>query len=139
MNHIFFMLYQLIHHPGILRNRLERCRERRLINGITGYLCGLFLLAMLAAGCATTKTPALQKTVWEDTSLLFRNNGGVAQELSPQEIVDAVISHGSQLATFRANMEMSVATPQLRGPVRCTGIILYQSPKNLRTVGSKFA
>ncbi len=108
------------------------------MNGSAGYLCGIFLFVTLSAGCATTKTLALQKTVWEDTSLLFRNNGGAAQTLSPQEVVDTVIASGSRLATFRANMEMSVTTPQLKGPVRCTGIILYQSPKNLRAVGSKF-
>lgn len=139
MHHILFMLYQITHQSNIPRCGRGRCREGRLFKGIAGYLRGFFLFAILAAGCATSKTPALQKTVWEDTSLLFRNNGGVAQELSPQEIVDTVISRGSQLATFRANAEMSVATPQLKGPVRCTGIILYQSPQNLRTVGSKFA
>ena len=117
----------------------SRNRGSRRINGVAWHLCGIFLLAMLAAGCATTGTPVLQKTVWEDASLLFRNNGGAAQALSPREVVDTVIARGSQLNTFRANMEMTVATPQLKGPVRCTGIILYQSPKNLRTVGSKLA
>ena len=139
MHHILFMLYQITHHPGIPCCRRSFFRESLLIKGIAGYLCGFFLFAILAAGCATSKTPPLQRSVWEDPFLLLRNTEGNAQELSPQEIVDAVISRGSQLTTFRANVEMSVATPQLKGPVRCTGLFLYQSPKNLRTVGSKFA
>lgn len=139
MYRILFMPYRIIHHPGILCYRRDRCREYRRINGIAGYLCGLFLFAILAAGCATSKTPPLQKTIWEGATILSENTEGVAQELLPQEIVDTVISRSSQLAAFRANVEMSVATPQLKGPVRCTGIIQYQSPQNLRIVGSKFA
>lgn len=139
MRHIFSIPRQIINYSNILCCRRDRCREYRRINGIAGYLCVLFLFAILAAGCATSKTPPLQKTVWEDASILSRNTEGVAQELLPQEIVDTVASRSSQLAAFRANVEMYVATPQLKGPVRCTGIIQYQSPQNLRIVGSKFA
>ena len=85
------------------------------------------------------KPPALQKPIWEDTSAILRNIQGKPQNLSLQQIRDAIISNSSKLTTFRANIAMTLTAPDLKGPVRCTGLILYQNPKSLRAMGSKFA
>uniref|UniRef100_UPI004026657B hypothetical protein n=1 Tax=Candidatus Wunengus sp. YC61 TaxID=3367698 RepID=UPI004026657B len=81
----------------------------------------------------------MQKPIWEDTAAILRNIQGKPQNLSLQQIRDAIISNGSRLTTFRANIAMTLTAPDLKGPVRCTGLILYQNPKSLRAMGSKFA
>ncbi|MEP9410519.1 MAG: hypothetical protein HRF42_03815 [Candidatus Brocadia sp.] len=98
-----------------------------------------FLFVILSYGCATYKTSALQRPLWEDPSAILRNIRGDAQNLSLQQIRDTIISNSSKLATFRANVEMTLAMPDVKGPIRCTGLILYQSPRSLRAIGSKFA
>jgi len=98
-----------------------------------------FLCAILASGCATFKKPVSQKTIWEDTPALLRNIQGKPQHLSLREICDTVVSNSGKLVAFRANMAMTLTAPDLRGPVRCTGLMLYQYPKSLRAVGSKLA
>ncbi|MDO8140796.1 MAG: hypothetical protein Q6358_04800 [Candidatus Brocadiales bacterium] len=100
---------------------------------------GFFLFAVLASGCATFKTPVSQKAIWEDTSAILKNIQGKPQNLSLQQIRDAIISNSSRLTTFRANIAMTLNAPDLNGPVRCTGLILYQNPNSLRAIGSKFA
>ena len=105
----------------------------------TYIICGVFFIAMLVSGCATYKTPVSQKPIWEDTAAILRNIQGKPQNLSLQQIRDAIISNGSRLATFRANIAMTLTAPDLKGPVRCTGLILYQNPKSLRAIGSKLA
>ncbi|MBI2471625.1 MAG: hypothetical protein HYV59_10355 [Planctomycetes bacterium] len=97
------------------------------------------LFQILASGCATFKTPVSQKAIWEDTSAILRNIQGKPQSLSLQQIRDKIISNSSRLTTFRANIAMTLTAPDLKGPVRCTGLILYQNPASLRAVGSKFA
>ena len=105
----------------------------------TYVIRGFFLFAILASGCATYKTSVSQKPIWEDTSAILRNIQGKPQNLSLQQIRDTIISNNSRLTTFRANIAMTLTTPDLEGPVRCTGLILYQNPKSLRAIGSKFA
>ena len=112
--------------------------EKKLLQGNT-LIFWFFLCAILASGCATYKTPVSQKPIWEDTSALLRNIQGKPQNLSLQQIRDAIISNSSRLTTFRANIAMTLTAPYLKGPVRCTGLILYQNPKSLRAMGSKFA
>lgn len=93
----------------------------------------------LVSGCATFKTPVLQKPAWEDASAILANIPGERQDLSLQQIRDALISHSSRLTSFRAHANLALTTPDVKGPVRCTGLILYQSPRSLRAVGAKFA
>ncbi len=98
-----------------------------------------FLCAILASGCATYKTPALQRPTWEDTSAILQNIQGETKGLSLQQLRDILISNNSRLSTFRANVEMTLTTPDVKGPIRCTGVILYQRPGSFRVMGSKFA
>jgi len=91
----------------------------------TYIICGVFFIAMLVSGCATYKTPVSQKPIWEDTSAILRNIQGKPQNLSLQQIRDAIISNSSSLSTYRANIAMTLTAPDLKGPVRCTGLILY--------------
>jgi outer membrane lipoprotein-sorting protein len=98
-----------------------------------------FLFTILVSGCATYKTPPIQKSVWEDTSSLLNGIRGEPKNLTLQQIQGAIITNSSKLTTFRAHAEMTLATPSMKGPIRCTGLILYQSPRRLRVVGSKFA
>lgn len=104
----------------------------------TTIICA-FLFTVLASGCATFKTPVSQRPIWEDTSAILRNIQGETQNLSLQQIRDTLISRNSKLTTFRANVEMTLTMPDVKGPVRCTGLILYQSPGSFRAIGSKFA
>jgi outer membrane lipoprotein-sorting protein len=69
----------------------------------------------------------------------LRNIEGKAQNLSLQQIQDTLISNNSKLSTFRANAEMILTTPDNNGPIRCKGVVLYQSPDSLRVMGSKLA
>ena len=109
-------------------------------NKVRTYIInGILLFTILISGCATYKTPVSQKPIWEDTSALLRNMEGKPQNLSLQQIRDAIISNSSRLTTFRANIAMTLTAPDLKGPVRCTGLILYQNPKSLRAMGSKLA
>lgn len=94
---------------------------------------------VLVASCATYRAPALQRPVWDDTSAILSNIQGETQDLTLGEILEKVISNNSSLFTLRSNIEMTLTTPDDKGPVRCTGIILYESPKSLRVIGSKFA
>ncbi len=98
-----------------------------------------FLFAILVSGCAIFKTPVGQKPMWEDTSAILKNIQGETQNLSLQQIRDSLISKNSTLTTFRANVDLTLTTPDVKGPVRCTGLILYQSPRSFRALGSKFA
>lgn len=105
----------------------------------TFVIYGFFLFIMLASGCATVKTSALQKPIWEDTSAILDTIQGTARNLSLQQIRDTVVSTSSQLTTFRANVDLTLTMPDIKGPIRCTGLIVYQSPRNFRAFGSKFA
>lgn len=98
-----------------------------------------FLFVILSSGCATFKTPVSQRPIWEDTSAILRNIQGETQNLSLQQIRDTLISKNSKLTTFRANVDLTLSTPDVKGPIRCTGLILYQSPRSFRALGSKFA
>ena len=102
-------------------------------------ISGVLMFLILASGCATFKTPVSQKPIWEDTSAILRNIEGKAQNLSLQQIQDTLISNNSKLSTFRANAEMILTTPDNNGPIRCKGVVLYQSPDSLRVMGSKLA
>lgn len=105
----------------------------------TYVIFGIFLYGILVSGCATYKTSALQRPIWEDTSAILRNIQGEIQTLSLQQIRDILISNNAKLNTFRANVEMTLTTPDAKGPIRCTGLIVYQSPRSFRALGSKFA
>lgn len=102
-------------------------------------ICNFFLFVIFTSGCATYKTPVSQKPIWEDTSAILRNIQGTPQNLSLQQIRDTIISNGSRLAAFRANIAMTLTAPGIKGPIRCAGLLLYQQPKSLRVVGSKLA
>lgn len=95
--------------------------------------------SMLMSGCATYKTAVLKKPVWEDTSAILANIQGERQNLTVQQIRDILISTSSRLTGFRANIDLALTTPDAKVPVRCTGLILYQSPRSLRAIGAKFA
>ena len=97
------------------------------------------LFIILVSGCATYRTSALQRPIWEDTSAILGKIQGRAQNLSLQQIRDMVISNSSRITTFRSNASMTLTTPDVKGPIRCTGSILYQNPGSLRAIGSKFA
>lgn len=99
----------------------------------------LLLFAILVSGCATLKTPTLQRPVWDDTSAILRNIKGETRTLSLQQIRETLISNSSKLSSFRSNVEITLTSPDIKGPIRCTGLILYQKPGNLRAIGSKFA
>ncbi len=105
----------------------------------SSVICGFFLFVTLVSGCATVRTSALQKPIWEDTSAILGNIQGKPRNLSLQQIRDTVISNSSQLATFRANVNLTLTMPDVKGPIRCTGLLLYQSPRSFRAFGSKFA
>lgn len=105
----------------------------------TYVICSFILLVVLSSGCATYKTPAPQRPIWEDTSAILRNIQGEIQNLSLQQIRDTLTSNTSKLTTFRANVDLTLTTPDVKGPIRCTGLILYQSPRSFRALGSKFA
>lgn len=105
----------------------------------TYRIFGFLLFVILSSGCATYKTAALQRPIWEDTSAILKNIQGETKNLSLQQIRDTLISNSSKLTTFRANVEMTLTMPDAKGPIRCTGLLLYQSPKSLRAIGSKFA
>lgn len=114
-------------------------RSDRFCKMKTSALRGFSLFLMLISGCATYKTAVSPKPVWEDASAILANIQGERQELSLQQIRDTLISHSSRLTSFRAHADLSLTTPDVKGPVRCTGLILYQSPGSLRAVGAKFA
>lgn len=105
----------------------------------TSVVKSFALFLMFVSGCATFKTPVLQKPVWEDTSAILANIQGERQNLSLQQIRDALLAKSSMLTGFRAKADLSLTTPDAKGPVRCTGLILYQSPGSLRAMGAKFA
>ncbi|MFN3532505.1 MAG: LolA family protein [Candidatus Brocadia sp.] len=105
----------------------------------TYVIVGLFLFVILSSGCATYKSQALQRPIWEDTSAILGNIQGDIQNLSLQQIRDTIISNNSKLTTFRANVDLTLTTSDVKGPIRCTGLILYQSPRSFRVLSSKFA
>lgn len=101
------------------------------------YIIHIFLLSIvLITGCATY--PTVQRPIWDDTSAILSNIQGKEQDLTLEEILEKVVSNNSNLLTLRSNVEMSLITPDDKGPIRCTGIILYENPKSLRVIGSKF-
>jgi outer membrane lipoprotein-sorting protein len=100
---------------------------------------GFSLFLVLMSGCATYKTAVSPKPVWDDASAILANIQGERKNLSLQEIRDTLISHSSRLTSLRAKTDLALTTPDVKGPVRCTGLILYQSPRNLRAMGAKFA
>jgi outer membrane lipoprotein-sorting protein len=102
-------------------------------------ICGLFLFVILASGCATINAPALQKPIWEDTSIILRNIQGKTKDFSLQQIRDILVSKSSKLTTFRANVDLALTMPDVKGPIRCSGLIVYQSPRSFRILCSKFA
>ncbi len=116
----------------------KTCKKRKNLYGNT-IICGFFLYVVLISGCATHKTPSLQKPVWEDTSAILGNIQGKPRNLSLQQIRDTLVSNNSKLTTFRANADLTLTMPDSKGPIRCTGLIVYQSPRSFRTIGSKFA
>lgn len=100
-------------------------------------ICSFLFSIVLITGCATY--PTIQRPIWDDTPAILSNIQGKTQDLTLGEILEKVISHNSNLFTLRSNVEMTLTTPDDKGPIRCTGIILYESPKSLRVIGSKFA
>ncbi|HHT9106153.1 MAG TPA: LolA family protein [Candidatus Wujingus californicus] len=94
---------------------------------------------ILASGCATYKTQVTQKLSWEDTSSLLRNVQGDVKNLSRQQITENLILNSSKIATLRANIDITLTTPDAKAPLRCNGLILYQNPNHLRAMGSKLA
>jgi len=98
-----------------------------------------FLCAILASGCATYKAQVTQKPSWEDTSGLLRNVQGDVKNLSRQQITENLISNSSKITTLRANIDITLTTPDAKAPLRCNGLILYQNPNHLRAMGSKLA
>lgn len=118
--------------------------ERRFEEALKWYsrvskTCILLFIVIVLSGCATYKIPTLQRPIWDDTTTILKGIEGKAQDLSVRQIRNALISGSSGLTTFRSDVEMVLVTPDVKGPVRCTGLILYQSPKSLRAVGSRFA
>ncbi|OQY99366.1 MAG: hypothetical protein B6D35_09305 [Candidatus Brocadia sp. UTAMX2] len=105
----------------------------------TSIMRGFSLFLVLMSGCATYKTAVSPKPVWDDASAILANIQGERKNLSLQEIRDTLISHSSRLTSLRAKTDLALTTPDVKGPVRCTGLILYQSPRNLRAMGAKFA
>lgn len=103
----------------------------------TYTLCSFLLFLVLTTGCATY--PTVQRPIWDDTSAILRDVQGKTRDLTLEEILEKVISNNSNLFTLRSNVEMTLTTSDDKGPVRCTGVILYESPKSLRVVCSKFA
>lgn len=97
------------------------------------------VLTAFAIGCATYRTPALPRSIWEEPSPILQNIQGEAKSLSLQQIWEVLISRNADLKTFRANVDITLDTPDIKGPLHCSGLILYQEPKNLRIIGSKFA
>lgn len=93
----------------------------------------------LIAGCATYRAPALQKSIWEDTSYILRDIQGEVRDLSLQEIWEILISNNANLTSLRSNVDITLSTPDLKSPLRCNGLVLYQKPRSLRIIGSKFA
>lgn len=105
----------------------------------TSTIRGFSLFLVFMSGCATFKPAVLQKPVWEDTSAILANIQGEKQNLSLQQIRDILITNSSRLTGFRAKADLSLTTPDVKGTVRCTGLIVYQSPGSLRAMGAKFA
>ncbi|HHT9130789.1 MAG TPA: LolA family protein, partial [Candidatus Brocadiaceae bacterium] len=119
--------------------RKNRNFSRQHVRLMKTYIIhGFILFAVLSSGCATYKTSTLQRSIWEDTSAILGNIHGQAQCLSLQQIQDVLISNSSKLTTFRANVGITFTTPDTKGPIRCSGTMLYQSPKRVRIVASKF-
>ena len=102
-------------------------------------IVSILLFQILASGCATYKAQVTQKLLWEDTSGLLRNVQGDVKNLSRQQITENLISNSSKITTLRANIDITLTTPDAKAPLRCNGLILYQNPNNLRAVGSKLA
>ncbi|MCF6147841.1 MAG: hypothetical protein E3K37_04190 [Candidatus Kuenenia sp.] len=98
----------------------------------------LFLFAIVLSGCASTKT-IVQRSIWEDTSTILNSKEGKAQNLSIQEIKDVLITNNSKLVTLRTKAKITFISPESKGPVTCTGLILYETPNHLRAIGSKLA
>lgn len=120
--------------------RENRNFSRQRVRLMKTYVIRCFILfAVLLSGCATYKTSTLQRSIWEDTSAILGNIHGQTQCLSLQQIQDVLISNSSKLITFRANVGITFTTPDTKGPIRCSGTMLYQSPKSVRVVASKFA
>ena len=94
---------------------------------------------MLVSGCATFKTAVSPKPGWGDTSAILANIQGERKDLSLQQIRDTLITNSSRLTSLRAKADLALTTPDAKGPVRCTGLIVYQSPRSLRAIGAKFA
>src|SRR5574337_744416 len=120
--------------------RENRNFSKQRIRLMKTYVIRCFILfAVLLSGCATYKTSTLPRSIWEDTSAILWNIHGQTQCLSLQQIQDVLISNSSKLITFRANVGITFTTPDTKGPIRCSGTMLYQSPKSVRVVASKFA
>lgn len=106
----------------------------------TPIVCGLFLsLATLIIGCATHRPSILQRSIWEDKSLISEKIQGEVQTLSLQQIWETLLSSNANLHTFRSQLDITLDTPDLKGPLHCKGSIVYQKPNSLRIIGSKFA
>ena len=78
-----------------------------------------FLCAILASGCATYKAQVTQKPSWEDTSGLLRNVQGDVKNLSLQQIKEDLILKSSKITTLRANIDITLTTPDAKAPLRC--------------------
>jgi hypothetical protein len=105
----------------------------------TTIVCGLFLsLATLIIGCATHRPSILQRSIWEDKSLISEKIQGEVQTLSLQEIWETLLSSNANLYTFRSKVDIVLDTPDLKGPLHCKGSIVYEKPNSLRIIGSRF-
>ncbi|MGQ3684324.1 MAG: hypothetical protein ACUBOA_04820 [Candidatus Loosdrechtia sp.] len=95
-------------------------------------------LATLVIGCATYRSPIMQRSIWEDKTLILEKIQGEIQTLSLQEIWETIISSNADLRTFRSQLDITLNTPGIKGPLHCRGSLVYQKPNNLRIIGSKF-
>ncbi|MCF6158335.1 MAG: DUF4292 domain-containing protein [wastewater metagenome] len=101
--------------------------------------CCLSLVGiLLGSGCATYRAPAVQRSVWDDPSPILGNIQGEVKSLSLQQIWQILLTRNSNLNSFRANADIVLDTPDIKGSLRCRGLIVYQKPENLRIIGSKF-
>ena len=99
----------------------------------------VFLFAIVLSGCAGSKSAIMQRSIWEDTSAILNSTGGEAQNLSVQQIKEVLIDNNSKLTTLRAKAKITLTAPESKGPVTCTGLIVYETPNHLRVIGSKLA
>jgi len=104
----------------------------------TRIIYTLLFFFISLSGCASQKQSIIQKSIWEDTSNILKDYQGKAQNLNPRQIRKLLIENNSNLDSFRAKAEIRLASPELKAPLSCTGLIVYKYPQNLRAICSKF-